>query len=162
MPATPKQVFDVFATSDGFKSWAVPMAQIELRVGGMIEASYNPDAKLGDPNNIKNRIVAYVPDRLLVLRNEQAPHNLPGREEFAKTVTIIELVPEGASATRVTLTNAGYGNSDGAKAAYKHFEWGDAYTLAQLRTRFEKGPTDWADVAAKRKAAAAAEQMTKK
>ena len=25
----------------------------------------------------------------------------------------------------------------------KKFEWGDAYTLEQLKTRFEKGPTDW-------------------
>jgi uncharacterized protein YndB with AHSA1/START domain len=162
VPASPQAVFDAFATADGFKAWAVPMAKIDLRVGGMIEASYNPDAKLGDPDNIKNRIVAYVPARLFVIANVQAPRSLPARDEFAKTVTIIEFVPEGANATRVTLTNAGYGNSEGAQAAYKHFEWGDAYTLAGLRTRFEKGPVDWAEVAAKRKAAAAAKQMTTK
>ncbi|MDB5364620.1 MAG: hypothetical protein JWM77_547 [Rhodospirillales bacterium] len=160
--ATPQAVFDAFATETGFESWAVPMAKIDLRVGGMIEASYNADAKLGDPDNIKNRIAAYVPGRLLVIHNVQAPRDLPGRDEFAKTVTIIELAPDGAGATRVTLTNAGYGHNPGADAAYAKFEWGDAYTLHGLQQRFENGPVNWAEVVARRKAAAADKQVTGK
>src|SRR6187455_1918075 len=44
IPASARDVFAAFTTSDGFKSWAVNMAQIELRVGGMIEASYDKAA----------------------------------------------------------------------------------------------------------------------
>lgn len=138
IPAAPHEVFNAFATSDGFKSWAAPIAKIDLRVGGEIEASYNPAAQLGNPENIRNRIVAYVPDRLLVLQNVQAPSSLPGRLAFGRTVTIVEFLPAENGTTRVQVTNAGYGKGADFDAAYRHFEWGDAYTLAELRKRFEK------------------------
>src|SRR4051794_29183654 len=38
VPASPDEVFAAFATSEGFRSWAAPVAKIELRVGGMIES----------------------------------------------------------------------------------------------------------------------------
>jgi uncharacterized protein YndB with AHSA1/START domain len=158
--ASPAQVFDAFATSAGFSSWAVPVAHVDLRIGGIIEASYNAAAKLGDPNNIKNQILAYVPARLLVIRNVQAPRGFADPALFAHTVTIIEMAPVDSGHTRVTLTNAGYGQSEGYKTLYGHFEWGDAYTLSELKTRFEKGPVDWAAVEARRKAAAAARAVT--
>ena len=114
------------------------MAEIDLRVGGMIEANYDAGAKPGDPENIRNRILAYVPDRLLVIRNEQAPRVLPGREAFARTVTMIEFQAIGPKRTRVIATNAGYGTDPESQAAYRHFEWGNAYTLDALRKHFEK------------------------
>ena len=153
--ASPKDVFDAFTTSEGFASWAVPLAKVELRVGGFIEASYDAHAKLGDPDNIRNEIVAYVPDRLLVIRNAQAPAGFADPELFRRTVTIIELVALDRSHTRVTLTNAGYGSGAGFDTLYKHFEWGDAYTLSELKRRFEQGPVDWAAREAKRKTQAA-------
>jgi hypothetical protein len=39
----------------------------------------------------------------------------------------------------VRLTNTGYGASPEAQTVYGHFEWGNAYTLAELKKRFEKG-----------------------
>jgi hypothetical protein len=69
-------------------------------------------------------------------------------------VTIIELSPH-ATSTKVTLTNAGYGPGAGFDDVYSHFEWGDAYTLHELRTRFINGPVDWAAHQAKDKAQAA-------
>jgi len=137
IPAPPKAVFEAFATADGFKSWAVPMAQIDLRTGGMIESSYDPKAKPGDPGNIKNQIVTFIPDHLLVIRNVQAPANFAGQGEFQKTVTVIEFTPI-ATGTRVRLTNTGYGDNAEARTVYGHFEWGDAYTLAELRKKFAK------------------------
>lgn len=137
VPATPHQVFEAFATTDGFKSWAVAVAKVDLRTGGDIEASYDPKARIGDPGNIKNQIVTFIPDHLLVIRNVQAPDGFPGKAEFQKTVTVIELTPiEGG--TRVRLTNTGYGDSEAAKVVYGHFEWGNAYTLAELRKKFAK------------------------
>lgn len=137
IPAPPKAVFEAFATTEGFKSWAVPMAKIDLRTGGEIESSYDPKAKLGDPGNIKNQIVTFIPDQLLVIRNIQAPENFAGKGEFQKTVTVIEFTPiEGG--TRVRLTNTGYGDTAEAKTVYGHFEWGNAYTLAELKKKFAK------------------------
>ena len=138
IPASAHDVFAAFTTGAGFSSWAVGMAEIDLRVGGMIEASYDAKAKPGDPENIRNRILAYLPDRLLVIRNEQAPKGLPGREAFARTVTMVEFQPLGPKSSRVVVTNAGYGADPDSAAAYRHFEWGNAYTLDALKRHFEK------------------------
>ena len=150
VPAPQQAVFATFTTSEGFRSWAAPVARVDLRVGGMIEDSYDARAKLGDPDNIRNEILAYVPNRLLVIRNVQAPRAFADPELFRKTVTVIEFAPIDAGRTRVTVTNSGYGAGPAFDRIYGHFEWGNAYTLAELRRRFETGPTDWSKSAAQR------------
>jgi uncharacterized protein YndB with AHSA1/START domain len=153
--APAQQVFAAFTTSEGFASWATPVARVDLRVGGFIEASYDANAKIGDPANIRNEILAYVPDRLLVIRNVQAPPGFADPDLFRRTATVIEFTPTDASHTHVTLTNAGYGSGDRWDTLYRHFEWGDAFTLAELKGRFDKGPVDWSARAAKQRAQSA-------
>jgi uncharacterized protein YndB with AHSA1/START domain len=136
-------VFDAFATTAGFTSWAVPVAKVDLRVGGIVETNYNADAKFGARDNIKNEVVAYIPGRLMVLRNVQAPRSFVHPELFQRTVTIIEFIAIDVGHTRVTITNSGYGAGPDFDRIYKMFEWGDAYTLAGVKRRFEAGPVDW-------------------
>ena len=92
---------------------------------------------------------------MLSIRNVQAPKALPYRELFAKVSTTIELEDLGQGRTRVMLTAVGYGTGTGFDTLYRHFEWGNAYTLDALKTRFDTGPIDWAAVEARRKVAAA-------
>jgi uncharacterized protein YndB with AHSA1/START domain len=139
LDAAPEAVFALFTTSDGFASWAAPIARVDLRVGGAIEANYDPKKAIGDPDNIINRIEAYVPGKLLVIRNLQTPASLPNRELFGKTVTVLDFAALPGGRTRLTLTNAGYGNGAGFDALYQHFEWGNAYTLDRLRQRIAAG-----------------------
>jgi uncharacterized protein YndB with AHSA1/START domain len=162
VPASAHEVFQAFTTSEGFSSWAVPVAHVDFRIGGYIEASYDPAAKPGDPNNIRNRILAYVPDRVLVIKNEQAPKGFADPELFQRTSTVIEFAALSPTSTRVTLTNAGYGKGEGFDTLYQHFEWGNAYTLAELRSRFEKGPVDWQARAAQQKAQEASKKVQDK
>jgi uncharacterized protein YndB with AHSA1/START domain len=153
--ATPAQVWDAFTTAEGYRAWVAPVTKVDLAVGGVIEASYDPAAKIGDPENIKNQIVAYVPERLLSFRNIQAPKGLPSRELFGRVATTLELEDLGAGRTRATLTGVGWGPEPGFDVLYRHFEWGNAYSLNELKKRFETGPIDWAAVFERQKAAAA-------
>jgi Activator of Hsp90 ATPase homolog 1-like protein len=143
VPTSAHNAFTAFTTTDGFSSWAVPIAKVEFRIGGYIEASYDPNAKIGDPGNIKNAIVAYVPDRVLVIHNIQAPTEFADSELFQRTVTVVEFAAIDPRRTRVTITNAGYGSGERFDTLYRHFEWGNAYTLHALKKRFETGPVDW-------------------
>jgi len=68
---------------------------------------------------------------------------------------MIEFIALDSQHTRVTLTHAGYGAGARFDTLYRNFEWGDAYTLQELKTRFVKGPVDWAARSAKRKSAEA-------
>jgi uncharacterized protein YndB with AHSA1/START domain len=153
--APPKAVWDAFTTSEGFTTWAVPVAWVDLRVGGLMESSYLPSARAGDAENIKNQIVAYVPGRLLSIRNIQTPSGLKHRELFGQVVQTIEFDDVGASRTRVTMTGVGWGPGEGFDYLYRHFEWGNAYSLAELKKRFDTGPVDWTAVFERQKAAAA-------
>jgi hypothetical protein len=143
VPASAHDAFMAFTTTEGFSSWAVLIAKVEFRIGGYIEASYDPNAKIGDPGNIKNGIVASVPDRVLVIRNIQAPTEFSDSELFQRTVTLVEFAAIDPRRTRVTITNAGYGSGERFDALYRRFEWGNAYTLHALKKRFETGPVDW-------------------
>jgi uncharacterized protein YndB with AHSA1/START domain len=158
--ATPAQVWRAFTTGEGYREWVAPVANIDLAVDGMIEASYDANAKIGDPDNIKNRIVAYVPERMLSIRNVQAPKALPHRDLFPAISTTMEFEDLGQGRTRVTITAVGYGENPGFDVLYRHFEWGNAYTLNELKKRFDTGPVDWAAVAERRKAAAASAVVT--
>jgi uncharacterized protein YndB with AHSA1/START domain len=162
VPASAHDVFAAFTTSEGFSRWAVPVAKVDFRVGGMIEAIYDSQARFGGPNNIKNAIVSYIPDRLLIVRNVQAPSGFVDSSLFRKTVTMIEFAPLDSSNTRVTLTNAGYCKSAGFADVYSHFEWGGAYTLHELRKRFVDGPVNWAAEEAKENAKAATKVVSGK
>ena len=160
VPAPVHDVYTAFTTTEGFGSWAVPVTHVDLRVGGYMESSYDPNAKIGDPDNIRNQILAYVPDRLLVIRNVHAPMALADAELFQRTATAIEFVAIDAGHTRVTMTNAGYGAGEAFARLFHNFEWGDAYYLSELRGRFEHGPVDWAARAAQQKAKAASDTVT--
>jgi uncharacterized protein YndB with AHSA1/START domain len=88
--ASREVVWTAFTTADGLRGWEAPVAAVDLRVGGVMESSYNPKAQLGDANNIKNEILGFLPIELLILRNVQAPSGFKYRDEFARVTTIIQ------------------------------------------------------------------------
>lgn len=158
IPAERKAVWARFTTTEGYKAWATPMAKVDFGLNGLIEASYDSKAKLGDPDNIRNRIIAYVPERMLVQKNENAPASLPGRDEFGEIVTVIEL-EDAPGGTKVTISGVGYKPGEPYDTLLKHFTWGNAYSLMVLKTSFVKGPIDWKAVEARQQAQAAAAKV---
>ena len=143
VPATRQQVWDAFTTTEGIRAWMVPVAHADYRVGGAFETSYRPDAKLGDPTNIKNRYLAYLPLRMLAIQAVQSPPSFPHRELLADLATVIELDAVDATHVRVTVSMVGYKPGAGYDAIYGFFQAGNAYTLRKLHERFTRGPVDW-------------------
>jgi uncharacterized protein YndB with AHSA1/START domain len=144
VPAPVRDVWNAFATSEGFASWAAPVASVDLRDGGMIESSYDRSAKIGAPGNIRNAIVLVVPERLLVMRNVQAPPKVPfDVPTFQKLYTFIGFTPLGPGATRVTLQNPGYRDGPLYDGVYAAFKGGNTWSFMKLKERFETGPVDW-------------------
>jgi uncharacterized protein YndB with AHSA1/START domain len=143
VPASARDVFAAFATAEGWRTWAVPFAVGEPRVGAVMETAYRLDAKPGDRGNIKNQFIAWLPERLLVFRNVQAAPDFPNADLFAKVVSVVEFVPLGPSSTKVVMSGVGYGAGPGFDDLYKMFQGGNAWSLAKLKQRFETGPVDW-------------------
>lgn len=138
------KVWWALTTSEGFRTWAAPVAHIALANDGMIEASYRMTARIGDPDNIKNRIVAYVPEHILVLRNEHAPKSAPfSAAAFSQIRTIIELQDIGGGRTRVIESGVGYGEGKDFDSVYSHFRSGNAEEFDLLERSLTMGPIDW-------------------
>jgi len=132
------RLFQAFTDAAAYKSWSgVPIAAIDFRIDGAVEAAYDPAGRLGDPQNVKNQLVAYVPDRLLAYRNVQAPDALPGHADYGKTAKTVELEAIDPTTTRVTVSGVGFGTGDGFDKLYAFFSGGDAAMLVQLRTAME-------------------------
>ena len=138
-------VYRAFTTADGWRTWAVPFAQLtpDLSVGAVMETSYNPAAKLGDANNIKNKVLAFVPNRLFAFQAVQAPQGFKHANLLARVFTVAEFEPVDAKHSRVKLSMLGYGSGPAFDELYAHFAKGNAWTAQKLVERFENGPIDW-------------------
>lgn len=140
--AEPSEVWALISTSEGWRSWAAPVAHVDLRVGGEIETSYNPSAVIGGPGNIHNRIVAIRVNSALGIRIAEAPPGFPHAEEARTLATMINLTRAG-DGTRITIAMSGFGEGAAYEALYGFFDAGNAYTLNKLVERIENGPADW-------------------
>lgn len=142
VPAPLADVWEAVTTSEGWRSWAVPFAEVDFRLGGRIETSYDPDAVAGRPENIVSRILAFLPGRMIAFQAEQAPPDFPRPELLDGLFSVVELSPE-ADGTRVAVSGVGYTDSPGHRELRRFFEQGNAWTLEQLVKRFTTGPVDW-------------------
>lgn len=137
-------VWQAISTAEGWKQWAVPVAWVDLRLGGDIESSYDPAARSGDPANIRNHILAFVPGKMLAFRTVQAPPGFPHREALADIWNVLEIESVTPGRVRIRLTALGYARTPGHDVLFNFFRDGNAVSLKQLGDMLEGKPVDWA------------------
>jgi hypothetical protein len=112
----------------------------------VIESSYQRDARPGAPENIRNQIVAYLPQRMLAIRNVQVPpapaFDVP---TFQSLHTVVLLDPVDAGHTRVTIAQPGFRSGEAHDGVLAHFRRGNGWTLEQLKHTLERTPGEAAD-----------------
>lgn len=141
--ADQSEVWEAFTTSDGYMAWASPFAHIEFGVEGFIETSYELDGELGREGNIRLRIIAYIPDRLLVLKTDKAPPGFASEAILEQLVSVFEFTPTHDGRTRIVVSGVGYGDDEESEKLKSFFIRGNAWSLKALHERFETGPTHW-------------------
>jgi uncharacterized protein YndB with AHSA1/START domain len=138
------KVWAAFTTDEGFKTWGAPVVHITPGHDGMIEASYFPTSKIGDAENIRNRIVVYFPEHLLVIHNEHVPKGGPFKQEVIDKIrTMFEFQDIGGGKTRLIESGVGYGEGADFDSMYTHFRNGNAEEFMLLEKSFVSGPIDW-------------------
>ena len=135
--APAKAVWDAFTDAPTVLRWSANLAVIDLKQGGSMEESYAKGAKIGDPENIRHEIIAYVPGQVLVFRNTNAPSGLPGRASYGRVVSIVEVQPIDANRTRLTASQTGYAPGADFDKLYAFFKEDNAWLLQQLKTQLE-------------------------
>lgn len=138
--APASEVWKAFTTKDGIQSWMVPVAEVDLRLGGTIQTNYNPKAKIGDPGTIVHRILSYEPERMLATQF-MAPEGAPPEARLAQqTWVVYRFEPISAHETRVTVSMMGWGEGPDWDRSYSFFEKGNAWEIEQLIKHFTPKP----------------------
>lgn len=105
-------VWNAYTTSEGWMGWAAPLAEVDLRVGGLIRTHYQPGAAIGDAGTNTLHILSYVPQQLLILQAEledRWPDVMKEDAEHLMNVIIFEEL--GKERTRIRSYGVGYRDS---------------------------------------------------
>ncbi|MEW5988161.1 MAG: SRPBCC domain-containing protein [Chloroflexota bacterium] len=143
VPAARPQVWTAFSTSEGLRSFAAPVVELELRLGGRWEASYNPQAKIGDPGNIINEVICYLPLEMLSIRIARTPPGFPHPEVACNLWTVIQFQDEGPGQTRVITSMLGWQDTPADGEVHRLFQRGNAQVSQWLYNLFTVGPRQW-------------------
>lgn len=128
------EVWTAVSSAEGWKSWAVPVAW--TAEPDIIETSYTPSAKPGDPSTIRQQLLLRIPERLMVFRTVKAPQGFPDFDTYSKVTSAFELEPLGGGRTRVRLTGTGYADTEAGRRLIGFFEKGNRASLEALAKRF--------------------------
>lgn len=136
-----ERVWEAMTTKAGWESWAVPLAEVDFRVGGTIKATYNKEEGIGGPGTITHHVLAYEPLRMYALKTD-APANAPDYiKEICRTGWwVCRFEPIGTDRTRVIETGMGFLDTPLHNQARKFFEVGNRMTFDQLKKKFPPKP----------------------
>jgi hypothetical protein len=148
VPAARDAVYAAVATPEGWRTWATPVSWVPGDDPDGIEGSYNPAARPGGTDLIRQHFLARLPGRLLVFRTVRAPQGFPHFDVYQRVTIFIELESVDSGHTRVRLTGTGYADSEAGRLLFGFFREGNRISLERLRRRFVSGPLDWAAIAA--------------
>jgi uncharacterized protein YndB with AHSA1/START domain len=135
VPAPIDEVWRVFSTSEGYKTLGPALADVDLRVGGLIRSRYRADGVLGDAETIENVIVEYRAPVMIAIRIRKPPASFPFKEAWKSTWTVLTLTPTD-DGTHLRATSYGYGTDEESLAMRRFFEAGNQQTIETLRTHF--------------------------
>lgn len=136
--ASQKEVWRAWTTAEGLKSWLAPLAEIDLRIDGLMRTNYNASGQLGDAGTIENRILVFEPDKLLAIKVAKAPKTFPFPNAVQSMWTIIYLSEATNGQTHVRAVGLGFTDSPESARMREFFQKGNDYTLEELRKHFAK------------------------
>ena len=132
-------VWNAYTTKKGWENWAVPLAEVDLKVGGFIKTNYNEQGKIGDSTTIFTHIINYVPKKLLTLQAE-ITDNFPefmkdDAKDFYNVIYFDEL--ENGD-TNIKSFGIGYKNNPKYLSLMNYFIPANEKTLMNLIAYLEK------------------------
>jgi uncharacterized protein YndB with AHSA1/START domain len=135
----PATLFAAWTDSTAMTAWwAIPAATIDLRVGGIYELLFQPEAPAGSRGSEQCKILSYVPDRLLSFTWNTPVHlGLAA----AQTWVVLEFVATEIG-TELRLTHCGFGAGADWDHAKTYFAKAWRRVLHRLATHWPEHEVD--------------------
>lgn len=134
------RVWEAYTTKQGLESWAVPLVEIDWKVGGLIQSNYNSKGKIGDKTTIVNHIINYVPHKLITLQAELSPHFPDFMQTDAKDFyNVIYFSKIDDKHTKVESYGIGYKNTEEYESLLDFFISANEQSYLNLIKYLEQG-----------------------
>jgi len=131
-------VWHAFSTTEGLKSWAAPLADIDLTIGGKWRANYNEKGELGDATTIVNTILCYDPKRMISLKVTGIPEGFEFEDAVKDTWSVFYFSPVSVEKTKITVVGLGYTDTEQSKKMRSFFKLANKYSMEQLTAALKK------------------------
>ncbi|NQU49752.1 MAG: SRPBCC domain-containing protein [Planctomycetes bacterium] len=134
-----QSVWNAYTTEEGWKAWASPAVEIDLRAGGLIRTHYGKDAHVGDPGTNVLHIINYIPERLLTLQadvEERWPEVMKLDAENLMNVILFESL--GENRTKIMSYGVGYKNTEAYNELMNFFIPANEGLFKVLKDQLEK------------------------
>jgi uncharacterized protein YndB with AHSA1/START domain/uncharacterized protein YciI len=136
VPASRADVWRVWTTSEGMKSFLVEDAHIELRVGGPFELYFDAQAAPGLRGSKGCHILSYIPERMLSFE-WNAPPSIPNlRNANTRNWVVVFFEEKSDHDTSITLHHLGWGEGEDWDACFQYFSKAWPYVLEACRKHF--------------------------
>ncbi len=134
------KVWEAFTTESGWESWSVPVADVDFRIGGLIQTSYDKNATIGDPGTIRLHVINFVPQAVITLQAELGENfpqfMLDDADELYNVILFEAISPEK---TRITSHGLGYKSTPDYLSLLDFFVTGNESSYLQLISFLETG-----------------------
>lgn len=125
-------VWHLWTTPEGMKKFLGVDAKIDMTPLGAYELYFDPSAKPGNRGGETNRVLSFVPNRMLSF-TWNAPPSIPFvRDHPYKTWVVITMNAIDDKQTLVELTHLGWPQGDAWDEAYAYFEKAWASVIDRL------------------------------
>lgn len=135
-----EQLWQAYATEEGWKSWSTPLVEMDFRIGGQIQTNYNPTGSIGDSTTNSLRIINHVPYRILTLQadiSKNWPEFMKEDAEDLYNVNVFEKMSDTQS--RLISYGIGYKNDEKYQQLMSFFIKGNEWSFQKLIQYLEKG-----------------------
>lgn len=141
-----EKVWDAYTTSEGWKAWIAPVADVDLKMGGTIKTNYRPDGKITDEDANTLHIINYCPNSMITLQAEVSknwPEILKEQEKQLFNVITFENIGDGK--TKIISYGTGYKDTPEFRKLMEFFIPANESTFEKLIAFLEKGTKAFGD-----------------
>lgn len=129
------EVWNIWATSEGLRAWMAPHAEIDLCVGGLMRANYNPDGQLGDSQTIVNTVLSFEPQKMISIKVVKTPEGFPFPNAITQMWSVIYFAAVDENKTAVREVSLGFSSDQESQRMREFFNGGNSTTMNELQVR---------------------------
>ena len=138
-------VWRMFTTSSELQTFMAPVIDVDFKMGGKWEASYDPAAKLGSTENIINEIILYVPYEMYAIKCVRPPTGFANDEVIKSMYSTMQFEKSGNNKVKIVFKGFGWKNKEEFNKLWEPSLMANRCVLEWFVMRQQKGPLNWAE-----------------